>query len=892
MDKTRLEKVRKWEQKKSTSTAPPPSAPPPPTSAPQKPAKSGARRNRFALDAEEGADQPAAAKRAKVDEAEGSEMDPLDAYMLGVEAEVRRVEEAARGAEGTAASAAAAMDVNDGEEKESLFRVRRKGSDDGSSDGSGSDSEHNAYHAYLKDQQAARNKKDLKPVDHSKVEYPPIFKALYTPARDIDRMTEEEVEEYMASLGNIKVKGKKWPRPIKTWAQAGLPQAVISTLKEVLRFDHPTPIQACALPLLLSGRDCIGIAKTGSGKTLAFGLPLIRHVMAQPPRAPDEGPIGLIMSPTRELTVQIYSDLKKFTKALGIRLVAAYGGAPIKDQIADLRRGAEIVVCTPGRMIELLTVNSGRVSNLRRVTMCVLDEADRMFDLGFEPQIMKIMDNARPDKQVVLFSATFPTALERIAKTRLQNPVELMIGGRSVVCNDVTQVVEVMDENAKLAKLLALLGQWDQESSSVLIFCDTQNRVDSLFSNLIKRGYPCLTLHGGMDQGDRDSTLSDFKNGVCKLLLATSIAARGLDIKDLSLVINYSCPNHYEDYVHRCGRTGRAGRKGTAVTFVLPSDYPNAPEIAHALEASGAVVPEALKALVEKAEVEIKEGKMHKSSGFGGKGFKFDASENAATEDRKKAEKASYGIVDDNAATDKADAAALAAALDLDDDYRANSFNDNNGSNNTNNSNNEGGGGGGGGIMVIEAGSTRPVPSAAGGGSVGAAGGGGGAPKLTKAQEIALRFSGQLSASGSAGSAASGVAVVNPGAAAIGSVSALGLAEGITRQETGKRHFLAEIEINDYPQHARWVVTRKDALADLIEFSRTAITIRGDYYAPGAPVKEGGRKLYLAIEGDNEDMVRHARIEVKKKIEEAAIKATAISAQQAAQRQPGKYSVV
>ena len=245
-------------------------------------------------------------------------------------------------------------------------------------------------------------------------------------------------------------------------------------------------------------------------------------------------------------------------------------------KIAELKVGAEFIVCTPGRMIDMLAANSGRVTNLRRCTYCVLDEADRMFDMGFEPQVMRIMDNMRPDRQTVMFSATFPRQMETLARRILDNPIEVTVGGRSVVCPDVEQnIVNVLftslipkfwlffqvlcsfkvimdDEDIKFYKLLELLGLYS-EKGSCLVFVERQEDADKLLKKLMEASYSCLALHGGLDQYDRDSVISDFRMGVCTLLVATSVAARGLDVRSLYLVVNYDCPSHYEDYVHRCG---------------------------------------------------------------------------------------------------------------------------------------------------------------------------------------------------------------------------------------------------------------------------------------------------------------------------------------------------
>jgi ATP-dependent RNA helicase DDX46/PRP5 len=276
--------------------------------------------------------------------------------------------------------------------------------------------------------------------------------------------------------------------------------------------------------------------------------------------------------------------------------VCAYGGSPIKDQIAEMKKGAEIIVCTPGRMIDLLSANSGRVTNLKRITYLVLDEADRMFDMGFEPQVMKIINNVRPDRQTVLFSATFPKQMDSLARKILQKPLEITVGGRSVVAPEIEQIVEVRSEDSKFTRLLEILGQTYNEDPDcrTLVFVDRQDAADNLLKELMRKGYLCLSLHGGKDQVDRDQTISDFKAGVVSILIATSVAARGLDVKQLKLVVNYDAPNHMEDYVHRAGRTGRAGNKGTCVTFITGEQERYSVDIYRALKASGANVPKEL----------------------------------------------------------------------------------------------------------------------------------------------------------------------------------------------------------------------------------------------------------------------------------------------------------
>lgn len=486
-----------------------------------------------------------------------------------------------------------------------------------------------------------RKKKDLPTTNHAKISYQPFRKNFYHQPTELSEMTEEEVADLRLELDGIKIRGIDAPKPVQKWSQCGLGVQSLEVIQK-LGYDKPTSIQSQAIPSIMSGRDVIGVAKTGSGKTIAFLLPIFRHIKDQRPIDTLDGPIGLIMTPTRELATQIHKECKPFLKALNLHAVCAYGGAPIKDQIADLKRGAEIIVCTPGRLIDLLAANSGRVTNLRRVTYVVLDEADRMFDMGFEPQVMKILANIRPDRQTVLFSATFPRQMEALARKTLAKPVEIVVGGRSVVAPEITQIVEVRPEETKFIRLLELLGNMYQdeknEDDRALIFVDRQESADTLLKDLMRKGYACMSIHGGKDQIDRDSTIEDFKAGIVPIMIATSVAARGLDVKQLKLVVNYDAPNHLEDYVHRAGRTGRAGNTGTAVTFVTPEQERYSLDIAKALRQSGQEVPEPLQNLVDAFIEKVKLGKEKVSgSGFGGKGLeRLDQERDAArTRERK-----------------------------------------------------------------------------------------------------------------------------------------------------------------------------------------------------------------------------------------------------------------
>ncbi|ODV92296.1 hypothetical protein CANCADRAFT_21242 [Tortispora caseinolytica NRRL Y-17796] len=468
----------------------------------------------------------------------------------------------------------------------------------------------------------ARTKKEVAAIDHTKVQYHPFRKAFYTEPQELAVLTSDELSELRLLKGDIKVRGKSCPAPVSRWTQLGLPTQIMSVI-ESLNYDIPTPIQSQALPVLMSGRDLVAIAQTGSGKTMSFLLPLFRHVIDQPPLQNGSGFVALVLTPTRELAIQIHRECKPFLKALSLKSICAYGGYPLKDQIAEFKRGAEIVVSTPGRLIDILTANQGKVTSLHRVTYVVLDEADRMFDMGFEPQVTKIVQNIRPDKQFALFSATFPRHLEVLARKVLHKPIEIIVGARSVVAENVTQIVELQSEETKFHRLLDLLGRFTLNDSSarILIFVEKQESADTLLKMLFKKGYRCGSIHGGKEQFDRDSMFADFKSGVINVLIATSVAARGLDVKELKLVINYDCPSHMEDYVHRVGRTGRAGASGTAYTFVTPDQGRKALGVIKALEASGQTVPEDIQKLADDYIKQAEDKGQKLPSGFGGSGL-------------------------------------------------------------------------------------------------------------------------------------------------------------------------------------------------------------------------------------------------------------------------------
>ncbi|EMD40640.1 hypothetical protein CERSUDRAFT_80293 [Gelatoporia subvermispora B] len=712
-------------------------------------------------------------------------------------------------------------------------------------------------------------KKDLAAIDHSRIKYEPFRKEFYTAPPDIAEMTDDEADLLRLELDGIKIRGVDCPRPVTKWSHFGLPASCLEVIKK-LGYTAPTPIQAQAIPAIMSGRDVIGVAKTGSGKTIAFLLPMFRHIKDQRPLEQMEGPVAVVMTPTRELAVQIHRECKPFLRVLGLRAVCAYGGSPIKDQIAEMKKGAEIIVCTPGRMIDLLTANSGRVTNLKRVTYLVLDEADRMFDMGFEPQVMKIVNNIRPDRQTVLFSATFPRQMDSLARKILRKPLEITVGGRSVVAPEIDQIVEVRDEDSKFNRLLEILGQTYNEDpeSRTLIFVDRQEAADNLLRELLRRGYLCMSLHGGKDQVDRDSTIADFKSGVVPIVIATSVAARGLDVKQLKLVINYDAPNHMEDYVHRAGRTGRAGNKGTCVTFITPEQDRYSVDIYRALKASNAAVPKELEDLANGFLDKVKSGKAKVAgSGFGGKGLdRLDQERDA----KEKAERKAYGEPEEEkTAVEEPKAAPV-------DEMTFGSFK-----------------------VEVKRG---PAPDSSKG-LLGVAGAAAAARRLAQAKEEeklqnSLRQAEEAAARAGKDTAAhkqalSVVAKLNAQLRAHKLVAQSQLQhEDVMGKKSDATEFHAIIPINDYPQKARWRVTNKETMVQLIDMTGASVTNKGIYYEPSKePPPEGPPKLHLLIESNEEWRVEQAVREIKRLLVEASA-----AALQAEMRNPtataGRYSVV
>jgi ATP-dependent RNA helicase DeaD len=346
-----------------------------------------------------------------------------------------------------------------------------------------------------------------------------------------------------------------------TFAELGLRPELLQAIT-TLGYDEPTPIQVQAIPLLLAGRDILGQAQTGTGKTAAFALPMLQQL------DPDgDGVQGLILAPTRELASQVAEATYKYGAGLGVRVLPVYGGTTYNRQIKRLHDGVHVVVGTPGRILDLIEKG---VLKLDQVRYLVLDEADEMLDLGFVESVEQILAHTPATRQTALFSATMPNEIQRLMKQYMRDPAQVSITHKTLTVPQVEQRYYFIDEKSKLAALARLLET--EDLTGTLVFARTKLGVAELAEQLIKRGYTAEALHGDLTQDMREVVLRRFRSGTLQLLIATDVVARGVDIQDVSHVINYDIPGDPEDYVHRIGRTGRAGRSGTAITLVTPKD--------------------------------------------------------------------------------------------------------------------------------------------------------------------------------------------------------------------------------------------------------------------------------------------------------------------------------
>mmetsp|Transcript_2892 Transcript_2892/g.7544 ORF Transcript_2892/g.7544 Transcript_2892/m.7544 type:complete len:600 (+) Transcript_2892:32-1831(+) len=396
-----------------------------------------------------------------------------------------------------------------------------------------------------------------------------LQKNFYKEHPEVTAMSDAEVAAFRLEL-EVNIEGKTpHPRPLRSFEHLSLPGEILKGVTSN-GFASPTPIQSVGWPAALSGRDMIGIAQTGSGKTLAYVLPALVHILAQPPLRSGDGPVALVMAPTRELAMQIQTEVLKFTQATGTRCTACFGGVSRHGQASDLRRGTEIVIATPGRLLDFL---EGGVLNLKRVTYLCLDEADRMLDMGFEPQIRKVVSQIRPDRQTLMYSATWPREIQSLARDFCrEDPIKLTIGSEELTSNaNIVQRIEVVSEYEKRDRFMSWMKEDVGADQKVLVFTATKRGADSLCRELQYAQFSAGAIHGDKEQRQRDRILNDFRSGRCNVLIATDVAQRGLDIKDVKYVVNYDLPNNIADYIHRIGRTGRGGATGTAVSF-FPAD--------------------------------------------------------------------------------------------------------------------------------------------------------------------------------------------------------------------------------------------------------------------------------------------------------------------------------
>ncbi|XP_045928948.1 probable ATP-dependent RNA helicase DDX17 [Micropterus dolomieu] len=427
-------------------------------------------------------------------------------------------------------------------------------------------------------------------------ELPKFEKNFYSEHPEVQRMSQYDVEEYR-SKKEITVRGSGCPKPVTNFHQAKFPQYVLDVLMQQ-NFKEPTAIQAQGFPLALSGRDLVGIAQTGSGKTLSYLLPAIVHINHQPYLERGDGPICLVLAPTRELAQQVQQVAYDYGKSSRIKSTCVYGGAPKGPQIRDLERGVEICIATPGRLIDFLEAGK---TNLRRCTYLVLDEADRMLDMGFEPQIRKIVDQIRPDRQTLMWSATWPKEVRQLAEDFLKDYVQINVGALELSANhNILQIVDVCMESEKDNKLLQLMEEiMAEKENKTIIFVETKKRCDDLTRRMRRDGWPAMCIHGDKSQPERDWVLSEFRSGKAPILIATDVASRGLDVEDVKFVINYDYPNSSEDYIHRIGRTARSTNKGTAYTFFTPGNIRQARELIRVLEEARQAINPKLLQLVD-----------------------------------------------------------------------------------------------------------------------------------------------------------------------------------------------------------------------------------------------------------------------------------------------------
>lgn len=413
--------------------------------------------------------------------------------------------------------------------------------------------------------------------------------------KSLEEMRERDWRIFKEDFG-IATKGGAIPNPMRNWDESNLPSRLMDVVRSV-GYNEPTPIQRAAIPIALQARDLIGVAVTGSGKTAAFLLPLLVYISGLPmldEYNKADGPYALILAPTRELAQQIETEAKKFATPLGFTCVSIVGGHSLEEQAFNLRNGAEIIVATPGRLVDCI---ERRLLVLQQCCYIIMDEADRMIDLGFEDSLNKILDalplsNEKPDteeaenaqlmskylgskgryRQTMMYTATMPPLVEKIAKKYLRRPAIVTIGNAGEAVDTVEQRVEFINGEDKRKKRLGEILQSNQYAPPIIVFVNIKRNCDTVARDIKRLGFSVVTLHGSKDQKQREAALASLRSGETDILVATDLAGRGIDVPDVSLVINFNMAHSIESYTHRVGRTGRAGKSGVAITFLGNED--------------------------------------------------------------------------------------------------------------------------------------------------------------------------------------------------------------------------------------------------------------------------------------------------------------------------------
>jgi ATP-dependent RNA helicase DDX23/PRP28 len=464
--------------------------------------------------------------------------------------------------------------------------------------------------------------------------------------KTLEEMRERDWRIFKEDFG-IATKGGFIPNPMRNWKESGLDERILDIVAEV-GYDEPTPIQRAAIPIALQARDLIGVAVTGSGKTAAFILPLLVYISKLPPLTEinkNDGPYALILAPTRELVQQIEAEARRFATPMGFTVVSLVGGHALEEQAYALRNGAEIIVATPGRLVDCI---ERRLLVLSQCCYIVMDEADRMVDMGFEESVNKILDalpatNEKPDtdeaensemmsrhlggrdryRQTMMYTATMPPAVEKIAKKYLRRPAFVTIGNEGEAVETVEQRVEFVSGEDKRKKRLREILSDGSFAPPIIVFVNIKRNCDAVARYIWEMGFSAVTLHGSKTQEQREQALASVRNGTTDVLVATDLAGRGIDVPDVSLVVNFNMAHSIESYTHRIGRTGRAGKSGVAITFLGNEDADVMYDLKQMLSKSSiSRVPEELRRH-EAAQQKPTKGRKFApvdEGGFGGKG--------------------------------------------------------------------------------------------------------------------------------------------------------------------------------------------------------------------------------------------------------------------------------